>query len=364
MTDVIIVLSSYNGANYIGEQIESICRQTFRDWILLVRDDGSSDSTPEIVQRFASTDSRISLQPDRRGNLGPIASFGVLLEHALARQGAYVALSDQDDVWCPDKLERQLELLRGHDKLKGPGHPTLIHSDLAVVDSDLRPIHSSFLGYQRLEHVGADPLRRLLLQNFVTGCTVMLNRALLRLAVPVPRVVMHDWWLAQCAAALGSILFLPEATVLYRQHGGNALGSRGAMQLYFDALRRPLQWWTRGGREFAAASMQVCELATRLGALSAELPVDPAARGLVQQACVALRGGLGPLRRCREVSRLKIRPRSLTVPVFFYLRLLVGLPEGPSRAPAHDGPKEPLTLLGLPRQARTETHPGSGGRPQ
>jgi glycosyltransferase involved in cell wall biosynthesis len=329
MSDIIIVLSSYNGAGYIGEQIESIRRQTFRNWNLLIRDDGSSDSTVEVVERLASVDSRISLLPDERGNLGPVASFGVLLEQALARQATYVAMSDQDDVWSADKLERQLALLRAHEAANGPGHPTLVHSDLAVVDSDLRPIHPSFLSYQRLAHKGADSLRCLLLQNFVTGCTVVLNRALLRLALPMPLMVMHDWWLAQCAAALGSILFLPEATVLYRQHGENALGSRGAMQLYLDAFRSPAEWWARGGRNLAAASAQVRELGTRLSALSGEVQVDPEMRDLVERTRVALRGGLGPLSRCREVSRLRIRPRSLTVPFFFYLRMLVGLPGVP-----------------------------------
>jgi rhamnosyltransferase len=337
MTDVFIVLSCYNGARYIGEQIESIRQQTFRDWTLLVRDDGSSDSTLEIVEGFARADSRIRLLPDRRGNLGPPASFGALLEHALERQAAYVAISDQDDVWRPDKLERQLDLLRAHEASVGMGHPALVHSDLTVVDSDLRPIHASYFRYQRLEHVTADPLRRLLLQNFVTGCTAMLNRALLRLAVPVPSVVMHDWWLAQCAAALGSILFLPTSTVLYRQHGANAIGSRGATQLYLDAFRSPLEWWARGGQNFADAGTQICELANRLGALPADVPVHPGARALVQRACVALRGELGPLRRCREVSVLGIRPRSLTVPFFFYLRMLVGLPGAPDRDPSCGG---------------------------
>jgi rhamnosyltransferase len=353
MTGVLIVLSSYNGARYIGEQIESIRRQTFRDWMLFVRDDGSSDSTPQIVRGLARIDSRIKLLPDGRGNLGPLASFGALLEHALACQAAYVALSDQDDVWRADKLERQLDVLRTHETSMGSEHPTLVHSDLAVVDRDLRPIHASYLRYQRLEHVAADPLRRLILQNFVTGCTVLLNRALLRVAVPVPPVVMHDWWLAQCAAALGSVLFLPESTVLYRQHEANTLGSRGATQLYLDAVRTPLQWWARGGRNLAAASAQVCELATRLRSLSAEVQVDPGARELVERACVALRGRHGPLRRCLEVSRLRIRPPSLTVPFFFYIRMLALPPGEPDRAASPGGREGASTFRGRSPPART-----------
>jgi rhamnosyltransferase len=331
MPAVVVLLSCYQGAPYIGEQIESIRRQTYHDWALLVRDDGSSDDTSEIVRRMARDDARISLLTDGRGNLGPLGSFGVLLEHALERQAAYVALSDQDDVWRADKLERELELIRAHEASAGSGHPTLIHSDLAVVDRDLRPIHPSYLRYQRLQHVADEPLRRLLLQNFVTGCTVVLNHALLRVATPIPPVVMHDWWLAQCAGALGTILFLPEPTVLYRQHGANTLGSRGATQLYLDALRAPLRWWALGGRNLAASAAQVSELADRLRALPAGVEVAPEVLALVEHAAVALRGSLGPVRRCREVRRLGIRPPSLTLPFFFYLRMLAGLPDESGR---------------------------------
>jgi hypothetical protein len=353
MAAVVVVLSCYQGARYIGEQIESIRRQTYRDWTLLVRDDGSSDSTPEIVRGFAREDARVSLLTDGRGNLGPLGSFAVLLDHALERQAAYVALSDQDDVWRADKLERELALLRAHEASSGTEHPTLIHSDLAVVDRDLRPIHPSYLRFQRLQHVADDPLRRLLLQNFVTGCTVVINRALLAVATPVPSVVMHDWWLAQCAAALGTILFLPEPTVLYRQHGTNTLGSRGATQLYLDALRAPLRWWGLGGRNLAASSAQVAELAGRLRALPAGVEVAPDALALIEHASVALRGPLSPVRRCREVRRLGIRPPSLTLPFFFYLRMLAGLPDESDRRLSPGGGRGAAAPQGRSRPAQT-----------
>jgi rhamnosyltransferase len=305
------------------------------------------------VRGFAREDARIGLLTDGRGNLGPLGSFGVLLEHALEREAAYVALSDQDDVWRADKLEHELALLRAHEASAGPGHPTLVHSDLAVVDCDLHPIHPSYLRYQRLQHVAHDPLRRLLLQNFVTGCTVVLNRALLEVATPVPPVVMHDWWLAQCAAALGTVLFLPEPTVLYRQHGANTLGSRGATQLYLDALRAPLRWWALGGRNLAASGAQVSELAARLHALPAGVEVAPDALALVEHASMALCGSLGPVDRCREVRRLGIRPPSLTLPFFFYLRMLAGLPDESDRHLARGGGRGAAALQGGSRPART-----------
>src|SRR5215210_3773596 len=96
---VLIVLSSYNGEKFIAKQIDSIRRQTHPAWKLLVRDDGSSDRTVDIVEALIEDDNRISLLCDARGNLGPAASFGVLLEHALRSDAGYFALADQDDVW-------------------------------------------------------------------------------------------------------------------------------------------------------------------------------------------------------------------------------------------------------------------------
>ncbi|HEX6107227.1 MAG TPA: glycosyltransferase family 2 protein [Gemmatimonadales bacterium] len=320
---LLVLLSTYNGARYLAEQIESIRGQIWTGWELVVRDDGSTDGTIELVEEFARRDRRIRLWRDGRGNLGPAASFGALLEHAWAGGATYAALADQDDVWMPDKLQRELALLQAHEAAGEPDHPLLVHTDLTVVDDRLRTLHPSFLRHQRLEHVRTDPLRRLLVQNFVTGCTVVVNRALLRAAIPVPPVVMHDWWLAQCAAALGTILFLPEPTVRYRQHGGNALGGRGALRLYADAVRRPAEWWVRGRRGLAAGKDQASELARRLEVLAGMVPVDPRTTDLVRRYAAALDGSVGPLRRLREIRRLRVRPRSLFSPLF-YLRVLAG----------------------------------------
>ncbi|MGN6391378.1 MAG: glycosyltransferase family 2 protein [Gemmatimonadales bacterium] len=337
MAGLYIVLSSYNGAQYLLEQIESIRGQSLSGWTLTVRDDGSSDDTPALLERLARADHRIRLLEDGRGNLGPAASFGALLEHANTQAADYIALADQDDVWHPDKLERELRLIQALEASTGASHPLLVHSDLEVVDRDLRLVHPSYFRFQRLDESPAEPLRRLLLQNFVTGCTAVMNRALLRLALPIPQVVMHDWWLAQCAAALGTLHVLPEATVRYRQHGANAVGSRGFAQLYRDAVGNPRRWWAQSRANFADAGAQVCELAARLADLPADTPTNPGAGDLVRQACQALYEP-GPLRRCLEVSALGIRPRSLLAPVFFYLRILAGIRESPA---GRDGGRRP-----------------------
>lgn len=318
---VVILLSSYNGGRFIAEQIASIRRQSYNDWILVVRDDGSSDDTSAIVESLSAEDDRISVLRDGKGKLGPAASFGELLAHARRIGASYVALSDQDDVWLPAKLARELELLQGQEAVLGPTTPVLVHSDLAVVREDLSLLHRSFLGFQGLRHQSAAPLNRLLIQNFVTGSTLLLNRALLEAAVPVPTVIMHDWWLALCAAALGRILYLPEATVLYRQHGSNAQGSRGRRAGLIGAIRRPVTWWAETADMLERTVEQARELAERVEAVK---PADSSTGKMLRDFCSAFSPGAGPIKRLQTVYHHDIRPRSfLPYPLPFYARVLL-----------------------------------------
>ena len=219
-----MVLSAYNGERHIAEQIESIRAQRFADWTLIVRDDGSTDNTVEIIESFAKRDPRISLVSDKRGNIGPWASFGELLAIARERGAEYVFLADQDDVWHPVKIAEQWALMDAHEKINGTHQPVLVHSDLKVVDDDLQEIHSSFREFQRSSYDPSDPLSTLLIHNAVVGCTIGVNRALLDFALPIPAGAWHDWWLALSAAATGVIDSTQSPSVLYRQHSHNVVG--------------------------------------------------------------------------------------------------------------------------------------------
>jgi rhamnosyltransferase len=320
---VTIVLSSYNGEKFIAEQIASIQQQTHPSWKLLVRDDGSSDHTIDIVQALAEVDDRIVLLRDDRGNLGPAASFGVLLEHALNAGAGYVALADQDDVWSPTKIARGLESMLRHEGQIGESKPILVHTDLTVVREDLRLVHRSFLAYQGLRNLADSPLGTLLIQNFVTGCTTLINRRLLQVAVPLPSVIMHDWWLALCAAALGEIHYLPEPTVLYRQHGRNALGSVGQRKALWHSLRNPVASWLEGDVVLQQAIEQARELTKRVEREELGNPAAPRSLRVLRDFCRAFSEGDG-LTRLRVLSRYNIRPRTfLPYPVRFYARVLL-----------------------------------------
>lgn len=325
---VVVALSTFNGAKHVTAQIASIRGQTFDRWRLLVRDDGSTDGTVALVEAAARADPRIELVRDGLGNLGPAGSYGVLLERAAAEGAPRVALCDQDDVWRADKLARGLALMAAREAELGDGVPLLVHSDLTVVDAGLGVIHSSFVQYQGVRPVADRPLRKLLVQNFVTGCTALVNRALLDAAVPVPRrVIMHDWWLALCAAALGEVLYLPEATVLYRQHGANTLGSRSRRRAGFESVRRPISWWRHSSRLFAEGVAQASELRRRVrrvaGTAPATRPAAAHALAMLDEYCAAF-AGAGPWQRLRTIRRWRIRPGSLLpYPVCFYCRVLL-----------------------------------------
>jgi glycosyltransferase involved in cell wall biosynthesis len=235
-----ILLSTHNGAAYLPALLESLERQTFRDWQLIVRDDGSTDGTLDIVTAWARRQGHdVEIIADGRGSLGACASFGALLEHSRSR---YFALCDQDDVWLPAKLAELLGYMQVAEARRGAATPILAHSDLTVVDSSLQPTHRSFRAHKGF-HAAPATLPRLVLQNRVTGCASLGNGALRSAALPVPNgSMMHDWWLAMVAAAFGEIVEHPNSLVLYRQHDENVVGTRswGPLALVLRASRRPL----------------------------------------------------------------------------------------------------------------------------
>ncbi|WP_198246785.1 glycosyltransferase family 2 protein [methane-oxidizing endosymbiont of Gigantopelta aegis] len=238
MSSIVILLSTYNGERYLQGFVESIQKQSFVDWKLLVRDDGSNDHTLKLIRSLALEDKRIHLMGSH-GNVGVVKSFSALSEEALQMfpKVNYFMFADQDDVWLDFKIIKTFEEMKKQER--DDDLPVLVHTDLKVVTSGLDEISSSFMRYQQLRHERKQPLGVLLIQNFITGCTVMVNRRLLELAVPFSSaVIMHDWWLGQCAAAAGSIGFVNESTILYRQHENNTLGAIGFSKKVVKVLKR------------------------------------------------------------------------------------------------------------------------------
>lgn len=211
-----IVLATYNGAKYIREQIESIQRQTVQEWTLIVRDDGSTDQTLDIIRSMMASDKRIRLLPSKV-NKGVKQNFSLLLE---ATRATWVFLADQDDIWHPQKIEIMLKFAKDNK------NPVLIHHDLEVVDEKGTRIHRSFWKRAGL-NPKATSFNRLLMQNNVTGAAMLINRPLIKKALPIPEdAMMHDSWLALAASMFGTVIPVNERLVKYRQHASNQLGAK------------------------------------------------------------------------------------------------------------------------------------------
>jgi len=221
---VSILLATYNGAAYLPEQLDSLFAQTHRDWRLLVRDDCSTDATAEILAGYQEKyPGIISIVPNEGARLGACRNFGMLLEHA---EAPYVMFCDQDDVWLPDKIEVTLAAMKPLEEEFGTETPLLVHTDLKVVDERLSPLGDSLWQYMGSTPERLTCINRVLMQNFATGCTVMINKALRDLAMPIPAGArMHDWWLALVATAFGRVAAVARPTILYRQHGKNDSGA-------------------------------------------------------------------------------------------------------------------------------------------
>jgi glycosyltransferase involved in cell wall biosynthesis len=238
-TPVSILLSTFNGAAWLPELLDSLLAQTHREWTLWARDDGSHDSTPAVLRDYARRDPRVKLLAGG-GHLGAPRSFFRLLEQA--PESPYAMFCDQDDVWYEDKIEVTLEAMLAAERADGAKTPLLVHTDMRFVDRRLRPLSPSVKGYLGFRDLDGDILGRLLAQNVVTGCASMLNRSLARAVRPLPpEAIMHDWWCALVAASLGRVVYVPRATMDYRQHGSNASGVSLHRQRIARAVRRLLQ---------------------------------------------------------------------------------------------------------------------------
>lgn len=258
-----VLLATYNGARHLPDQLASLLAQTHGEFRLLVSDDGSSDGTQALLRQWAPRfGGRMAVLANPQPGRGVARNFEFLM-HASLEGGAarYVAFCDQDDVWLPHKLAtlvaalEQLERERGGDQA-----PCLAHCDLEVVDAALQPIHPSFARHQHFDPAQCSDVS-LLSVNQVTGCAMLVNRVLLRQALPLPdAAVMHDWWCALLAAG-GGRRFIDQPLVRYRQHGANQLGAKGR------SLGSRL---TRLLREGRAVPRRVCALglATRAQGLA------------------------------------------------------------------------------------------------
>ncbi|MEN6475447.1 MAG: glycosyltransferase family 2 protein [Syntrophaceae bacterium] len=246
--DVEVLLSTYNGERFLKQQLDSIMAQTYPAWRILIRDDGSTDKTIEILSLNAKQDPRIQFLLNDIGHRGACRSFASLIQHATT---PYSMFCDQDDIWYPEKIQTMMSAMHKAEE-KFPSAPLLIVADLNVIDEDQRMIAPSFWKYQGLSPQTGSSFASLVIRNKFPGCSMLLNQTLREIVLDIPeQAVMHDWWIAMAAAAFGHIIIIPRPLTYYRQHQSNTIGiSRDhklsknlfsiARSMYGIVTRRPI----------------------------------------------------------------------------------------------------------------------------
>lgn len=242
--EVAVVMSTYNGERYLGEQVESILAQEGVDVRLYVRDDGSTDGTVGMLEGWARSGSLTLLDG---GSLGVTRSF-LLLVSEVAERHPYVALADQDDVWHTNKLLRATERLSELD----PSLPAAYCSEYNYCDQDLVP-----KGRSHLDRIGVD-FQRMLYENVTSGNTMVMNQPLARAVsrAGMEGVYTHDWWVSLVATAIGTLVFDDFSSLEYRRLSDNASPSgRGAREVLANRVRRYV-----AGDELACVTRQLGKL--------------------------------------------------------------------------------------------------------
>lgn len=223
MSKIIIIMCTYNGEKYIREQIDSILHNTYQDFTLIICDDASTDGTCDIINEYQEQyPERIKLRLNKK-NAGVIHNF---LSPLLEEKAEYYMFCDQDDVWLPDKIEVTLQLMKKMEKECESVIPITVFSDAKVVDEQLSMQSPSFHRTGKLD-VNKVDLAHILMENKLIGCTMMFNQAVAKKVRQIPgNARMHDWWIALITASFGKIVYLDQATLLYRQHEKNVIGNQ------------------------------------------------------------------------------------------------------------------------------------------
>jgi rhamnosyltransferase len=240
---IAILMSAYNGAKYIREQIDSLLGQTYQDFVVHIRVDGSTDGTTEIVDEYARKYPDKIKHVDVGGNnLGCGQSFMWLLEHAEADHYMYC---DQDDVWLPTKVEETLAKMKEHDATGHRDVPCVVFTDAEVVDSELNTMFTSlWRSNHRHPEDAKDVYRYAVYRQAALGCTMMFNNETRRQAINVKtfpdKYGQHDRLLVYLCAKLGEVDYLNKPLIKYRQHGANVTSYLAKTQTRKTIVKRTL----------------------------------------------------------------------------------------------------------------------------
>ncbi len=216
-----ILMATYQGGRWLDVQLASIFAQDYSNWRLLIRDDGSTDDTRNIIRfwRDRFPDKIHVLDEQSIETLGLVGNFSALMG---VNSSDYTLFADQDDVWYRDKVSRAVAAISALEAQHERGRPLLISGDLRMVDQNLRQLQPSVLKYRGMKAINRPGISGLFLENVVYGCTLIANRPLITRSTPIPKEGLYvDWWLALVATAFGTVENRREVNLDWRRHGTN-----------------------------------------------------------------------------------------------------------------------------------------------
>lgn len=224
-----ILLSTYNGEQYLREQLNSLLSLDNLEIIkVLIRDDGSQDGTIKILEEF---EKNYGFEVIQGKNIGLNNSFFELYRLA-DRKCEYFATCDQDDVWLKDKITRAISAMGKYSKEQ----PLLYATTSLVADYELNPIGLTAIPRKKLGFYNA------MTQNLLPGHTQVFNRCVLDILKKPKLLSIYDWWIYLLVAAMGTVIFEKEPSVVYRQHGNNVVGcEKNKIKLLIARCRRCLR---------------------------------------------------------------------------------------------------------------------------
>ena len=218
---ILIMMTTYNGEEFLIQQIESICQQSYSNWQLVVRDDGSSDQTLAILNAYAEKDARIQVVQNQTDYHGAYPNFWGLVAYCKQLKAYdYYMFADQDDVWDKDKLEVYMDFCSD----KGLNEPLLVYGDMRIIDGDGQVTSNSLEANLGIAYTNAIST---FFAHKVHGCNSFFNRCLFELALPLSpeepeaKYVSHDNYYTKFAALLGQVYYLPRPMMSYRRYGTN-----------------------------------------------------------------------------------------------------------------------------------------------
>jgi rhamnosyltransferase len=318
MTSLVnILMATYNGQAFLKEQLDSLLAQTYTNWELWVRDDGSTDDTLKILEAYKG--SNIKVYTNNTPAKGACSNFAELFRMAkLDEHAKYIMFCDQDDIWLPHKIETTLSEMKRQEALY-PGEPVMIYSDLELIDNKGNTTGHSLRLKNKVD------LKNLVTFNYVLGCTMMTNRAMIQKVNHVPeQAVNHDYWIALVASIYRSA-YINKKLIRYRQHTQNASGNVAQNDSLSARIRRHI---VEPRYEIEASKAKLTMLNEFYKHYADEL--DPAKRKMLEEYLQAFDSGR--LRACYLILKYQMFKKGFFQSLvtfyqvlFFYDRIAEGL---------------------------------------